>query len=159
MFTTAQLLAALEAMPSRSVAILHARCIQGKSREHCAHAYGISPEAFDALLLGAANDLAHAIGAEPLAFAPQTAAQLAADFESTAPTEEIAHALRALRSHASALGPALEPVTDLVHVPVSAFEKWLRRLAIIAILLLTAYLYWQEKHPGFKILGPHRTAR
>lgn len=147
----AQLLAALEAMPSRSAAILSVRCVKGVSRQGCADLYGISPAAFDALLLRAANDFARALAVAPMAESPEAAAQLASALDAEAGTPGFP-ALAALRAHKEAIAAALVPPAA-ADVAASPREKWLRRVAVIIVLLLTAYFYWQEKHSQPKF-GP-----
>jgi|CXWL01.1.fsa_nt_gi hypothetical protein len=144
-----QLLAALEAMPSRSAAILTVRCVKELSRDGCAQLYGISAEAFDALLLRSANDLAQVLGQAPTVESAQAAAALGAALELPG-TPGAPAAVQALRAERAAVAASLTPPPDS-GAEASAKEKWLRRAAILIVLLLTGYFYWQEKHAEPKL--------
>jgi hypothetical protein len=52
----------LERMPSRSARVLVLRLVEGRSPEACAAFYGISVEAFDVMLLRAADELLATVG-------------------------------------------------------------------------------------------------
>ncbi|MBX7114075.1 MAG: hypothetical protein K1X64_07045 [Myxococcaceae bacterium] len=151
-FSSAQLLSALDAMPSRSAAILGFRCVKAFPRPRCAQLYGVTPEAFDAMLLRASNDLARALRLPVVEETPDFAAALRDTLEPGGIPDTFP-AVAALCVEKATLAQALrrESAADL---PMSKGEKWFRRLAIVIVLALTAYFYWQE-HYG----SPKLTAR
>jgi hypothetical protein len=144
--------AALRALPYRPSAFLVKRLVQGRSLEESATFYGISPEAFSVHLLRAGlaltgtvalpcrspeNDAEEDVWARALAEAleRETAAVPAA----LAETVTLCRRLRALGPEVAAALEAAEREEE--DSPKRQREDWLRRLAVLALVGLTAYLY------------------
>jgi hypothetical protein len=150
--TAAQLCTALRALPPRPAAFLLRRLAQGHSPRDCAAFYGITPEAFALHLLRAALTLCQRLSLparppenaiEEVLWARALSEALEQETEAPLPSPRSAIALcRRLR----ALGPdvthALQAAEHAEEAsPVRRREEWLRRLAILLLLGLTAYLY------------------
>ena len=144
--------AALRTLPYRPSAFLVKRLVQGRPLEESAAFYGISPETFSVHLLRAGlaltgavalpcrapeNDAEEDVWARALAEAleRETAAVPAALAETVA----LCRRLRALGPEVAAALEAAEREEE--DSPKRQREDWLRRLAVLALLGLTAYLY------------------
>lgn len=154
----------LEAIPPRSAHVLTLRLVEGLSRDECARLYGIRPEAFDFLLLRAAREYAAEGHARELSGAPPPpprafeaealqAAALAAALDGTAsaPAEvaAMAEALRGVAARAPEVRERLLAAERALEAsPRHRRETWLRRLAILAIVALTAYFYVRSEEPA-----------
>lgn len=152
-FTAAQLLAALRVLPYREAAFLHTRLTRGHALEESAAFYGISPDAFSVHLLRAAlawsraatlpcrppeSDTQEAVWARALAGAlEQENASVPAALVGTV---ALCRRLRALGGEVTQALQAAEQEEE--SSPARQREDWLRRLAVLALLALTAYLYF-----------------
>jgi hypothetical protein len=144
---------ALRALEPRATAALTRRLLEDRALEACAAFYGVSPEAFSVRLLRAGLSLTEALGL-PVP-APSSEAE-----EAT-----WARALvRALEDAGASIPAALEPTVALCRrvrevgpevvaaleaaereeadSPRRRREDLLRRLAVVLLLAVTAYLYW-----------------
>lgn len=163
---------ALRALEPRTAAVLIRRLVERRSQEECAAWYGISSNAFSVLLLRSAVALAHQLG-QP-ARSPESAEEatawermLAVAVEKdTAPVPVPLAPVAWLCRRAHALGPEVEAALDQAAradaaSPGRAREEWLRRLAVAALLALTAWLYWSrppepEPRPERRMRSPER---
>lgn len=152
---------ALRALPARPSSLLSLRLLRVRSEEACAAFYGTSTEAFGVHLLRAGLELAAGLGQRVRA--PESAAE----------EEAWARALAAaLEGEGARVGAALEPVVELcrrlreaapevaarleqleqeeARSPHRQREEWLRRLAVLLLVALTAWLYWTRppEEPG-----------
>jgi hypothetical protein len=146
------LIAALRALEPRPSALLIRRLVEGRPLEACAAFYGVPVEAFSVLLLRAGLALAREVGLparepaseeEEAAWARMLAEALAREDArfptSLAPVAEVCRRLRAVGAEVAA---GLESAArDDAASPHRRREDWLRRLAVAALLALTAYLY------------------
>lgn len=170
--STEALGAALRALEPRMAAVLIRRLVERRPLAECATWYGISTDAFSVLLLRSAIALTRHVG-QP-ARAPEGAEEAAAWErmlagaleQATAPVPvaliPVAQVCRRLQE----LGPQME--TALAQAaqadadsPARAREEWLRRLAVAALLALTAWLYWTrpqepEPRPERRMRSPER---
>lgn len=150
--TTSELGAALRALPYRESALLVTRLVRGRSREESAAFYGITPEAFSVHLLRSGLALTRAValpcrepvddGEEDLWARALTEAlerESAPVLPSLTGTVELCRRLRALAPEVSAALEAAEREEE--DSPKRRREDLWRRLAILALLGLTAYLY------------------
>ncbi|MCE9672794.1 hypothetical protein LY474_33810 [Myxococcus stipitatus] len=143
---------ALRALEPRASALLTRRLVAGHSQEDCAAFHGVSLQALSVRLLRAGLLLAARLGVpqrEPEGREEEEswARSLATALEredapvpvGLAPGVEL---LRRLRGLAKEVAQGLEAATqaDLAS-PQRQREDWLRRLAVTALLALTAYLY------------------
>lgn len=143
--TPLQLAEVLHAMPPRAAAALQLRLVAGVSREGCAERYGISPQAFDVLMLRAWRDFEATLQGAPAA-APrpdeqerQEAAALAGQLEGAG------SALEPLRTHAPEVRAHLEVLeAAAANSPARHREHQLRRVALVLILGLTALTLWRQ---------------
>jgi hypothetical protein len=150
---------ALRAMEPRPTAVLLRRLVEGRTLEGCAEFYGVSTQAFSVLLLRASVALAGHVGMpvrepagedEEAAWARMLTEALARE-DAKLPTAlvPVAEVCRRLR----AMGPAVAAGMDAAASadaasPQRRREDWLRRLAVAALLALTAYLYMsREEEP------------
>lgn len=146
------LIAALRAMEPRPSALLMRRLVEGRSLEACATFYGVSPEALSVLLLRAGGILARHAGLsvrEPAGEDEETAwarmlteALVREDARLPAALVPVAEVCRRLRAVGTDVAAGMEAMVrqDAVS-PHRRREEWLRRLAVAALLALTAYLY------------------
>lgn len=137
--TPLELQQALAKTPARSAHVLAHRLLEGRSREECAALYGLKPEQWDVLFLRAARDFESALGrdAPPAADEATEAARLG---------QTLTPALVELSTHREATRELLDKAqADYEASPSHAVEVWARRIAIIVIIALTAYFYWQEE--------------
>lgn len=150
--STAELGAALRALPHRQSAFLMTRLVQGRSQEESAAFYGITLESFRVHLLRAGlalttvaalpcrepeSDVEEDVWARALAEAleRETAAVPAALTETVA-------VCRRLRAWGPEVAAALEAAErEQEESPRRQREDWLRRLAVLVLLGLTAILY------------------
>ncbi|WP_233262194.1 hypothetical protein [Vitiosangium sp. GDMCC 1.1324] len=150
--TTPELCAALRALPYRQTALLVRRLVQGHSLEDCAAFYGISREAFSVHLLRAGLELTNAVGlpcrspesdVEEDVWARALTEALERETVTVPPalaeTVALCRRLRALGAEVAAALEAAEREEE--DSPKRQREEWLRKLAVLALLGLTAYLY------------------
>lgn len=150
--STAELAAALRALPYRQAAFLMTRLVQGRSLKESAAFYGITPEAFSVHLLRAGlalstaaalpcrepeNDAEEDVWARALAEALER--ETAAVPPALAETVALCRRLRAMGREVAAALEAAEREQE--ESPKAQREDWLRRLAVLALLGLTALLY------------------
>lgn len=144
--------AALRALPYRQSALLVMRLVQGRSLEDSATFYGISPAAFSVHLLRAALEFTTeaALPCRPPADEAEEdvwARALAQALErETAAVPPVLTSVVALSRRVRALGTEVAATLEAaereeVDSPRSRREDWLRRLAVLALLGLTAFLY------------------
>ncbi|XXF80574.1 hypothetical protein P2318_12735 [Myxococcaceae bacterium GXIMD 01537] len=143
---------ALMTLEPRTAAVLERRLVEDRPLDACARYYGVSREAFSVTLLRAARALASSCGLParpPVDDDEETtwARQLASALESEAapglaalvPTVEVCRRLRAVRAEVRAAKEATE--REEADSPRRHREEWIRRIAVAALLALTAYLY------------------
>lgn len=146
------LIAALRGMEPRPAALLVRRLVEGRPQEACAAFYGVSTEAFAVLLLRASVALALDAGlavrepsgeAEESAWARMLTEALSREGArlptALVPVAEVCRRLRAVGPEVAA-GMDAAAREDAAS-PHRRREDWLRRLAVAALLALTAYLY------------------
>ncbi|WP_257462377.1 hypothetical protein [Archangium lipolyticum] len=150
--TAAELGTALRALPYRQAAFLVTRLVQGRTQEESAAFYGISREAFSVHLLrgGLAltdamalpcrppeNDAEEDVWARTLteALERETVVVPAALGETVA----LCRRLRALGGEVAVVLETTEREEETS--PKRQREDWLRKLAVLALLGLTAYMY------------------
>jgi hypothetical protein len=147
-----ELCAALRALPYRESAFLVLRLVRGRTLEECATFYGVSPEAFSVHLLRAGLALTTAAtlpcrapenDAEEALWARALAQALEHDTVAVPPALTSPVALcRRLRELGPEVAAALEAAErEEEGSPNRTREDWLRKLAVLALLGLTAYLY------------------
>ncbi len=150
--SAAELGAALRALPYRQSAVLVGRLVQGRSLEESARFYGITPAAFSVHLLRAALELtvAMALPCRPPADEAEEdiwARALGEALERETATVPgalttpvtLCRRLRTLGVEVAATLEAAEREEE--DSPRSRREDWLRKLAVLALLGLTAFLY------------------
>lgn len=164
-FSTAQLLAALRALPYREAAFLLTRLTQGRSLEESAAFYGISKEAFSVHLLRAALGLSRASSLpcrppendeEEDVWARALAGALEQDTGGVpSPLMVTLELCRRMRARGEEVTQALQSAErEEEDSPQRRREDGLRRLAVLALLGLTAWLYCNRpveepsKRPG-----------
>lgn len=143
----------------RSMQVLLARFVaqNGRTRADFARFYGVDEAAAKVMLLRAAREFASALADSP---APPVlddeteraeAERLDAELEGPALTASVEH-LKALTTHAEPLRTRLAAAERAeLSSPQYARETWLRRLAIVAVLALSAWfgraelLQWLER--------------
>jgi hypothetical protein len=139
--TPAELTGVLLHMPPRSAQVLGHRFVQGLSREACAELYGVTPEAWDVLLLRATRDFTGQRGPQPFELEQQQAAALRAQVE-----DNPALALNALATHREDVKRLLDEAEAQAEAsPQRKRESLLRWIAIVTIAVLSAYFYWQQQ--------------
>jgi hypothetical protein len=149
----------LRQTPSRSAEILTRVSLDEWTLPELASRYGVPETSAATLLLRAARDFrAVAEGtrtpAPPLPDAAEAAlathlAQALQQASEQVPPEVRAHwdDLHALRVAREELRRRLEEAeAAAARAPSRMYESWLRRLAIAAILALSAWLYWRDRH-------------
>ena len=143
--------------PPRSAEVLSRVAFDGWTVPTLAERYGIELASARRLLLRAVRDFDAAARhartpAPPLADdAEQAQAEaLAASLEGQPPPETVrplADALAALTRHRDEVKRRLsEAELIAASSPARRWEHWLRRLAILAVLALSAWFYWREQH-------------
>jgi hypothetical protein len=150
--TAAELGTALRAMPHRQATFLVTRLVQGRSQEESASFYGISRQAFSVHLLRAGleltrtlalscrppeNDAEEDVWARALTEALER--ETAAVPPALAETVALSRRLRALGGEIAAALEALEREEE--DSPRRRREDGLRKLAVLALLGPTAYMY------------------
>nr|WP_242588562.1 hypothetical protein [Corallococcus macrosporus] len=166
------LVAALRALEPRTAAVLVRRLVERRPLAECAAWYGISNDAFSVLLLRAAEALARQL--ELATRAPESQEEatawermLAVAVEKdTAPVPVALAPVARLCQRMHELGPEVEAAMARAaeadaDSPGRAREEWLRRLAVAALLALTAWLYWSrppepEPRPERRMRSPER---
>jgi hypothetical protein len=153
-------LAALEGRPPQALGL---RLLEGRSREDCAAFFGISPGAFDVMLLRAARELEQAAlpgPAQPLLPSGEErhqAAQLARVLEGDAlPEAELApevkrdaRLLRHLREHAPEVKAALDALQrEAESSPKAKRDLWIRRGLVVLLIASALYLYGRQQAPS-----------
>ncbi|MGE6762809.1 hypothetical protein ACQKGO_32665 [Corallococcus interemptor] len=163
---------ALRVLEPRTAAVLIRRLVERRTQEECAAWYGISSNAFSTLMLRAAVALARQLGqpARPPESPEEATAwerMLAMAVEKdTAPVPVPLAPVASLCRRMHAQGPEVEAALDQAaradaDSPGRAREEWLRRLAVAALLALTAWLYWSrppdpEPRPERRMRSPER---
>ncbi len=139
----------LESLPPRALHVIARRLLRGTPRSTCARFFGVSPDAFDVMLLNAVRALS--VGderARPFEQESKEADALRRCVEAQAapPGEAPWKAdVSFLLEHGPALHAALiEAERVRASTPARRREEWLRRLAIVAILAMAAYFYWKR---------------
>lgn len=151
-FSTAELCAALRALPYRLSAFLMTRLVQGRSLKESAAFYGITPEAFCVHLLRAGLALTAAAAlpcrepegdVEEDVWARGLAEALERETSAVPPAvAETVTLCRRLRELGPEVAKALEAAErEQEESPKGQREDWLRRLAVLVLLGLTAFLY------------------
>ncbi|RKG80932.1 hypothetical protein D7W79_06810, partial [Corallococcus exercitus] len=149
------LVAALRELAPRTSAVLVRRLVERRPLAECAAWYGISSDAFSVLLLRSAEALARQLGLSARSPESQEEAtawerMLAMAVEKdTAPVPVALAPVAWLCRRMHELGPELEAALaraaeDDANSPGRAREDWLRKLAVAALLALTAWLYWSR---------------
>jgi hypothetical protein len=128
--TPPELQAALAQMPARSQQIFAHRFLEERTPEQCAALYGLTLAQWDVLFLGAVNDLEAVLGLPPSPSLP-------------GPSREL-ESLQAQRAEVKAL--IQQAHRDYEASPAYSTETWLRRIAIIVILGLTAFYWWRDRN-------------
>ena len=149
-----RLLGLLERIPSRAVRALNLRLVEGRSREECAGFFGISPEAFDVMLLRAVDAfLAEAVPspaprppAPPFSEELSAARELAAALASGCPPAGAAQARRfsgltRLRALAPQLLAEMEAASRLEESSRSRWDGLLRKGLVLLLAGAAIYLY------------------
>ncbi|WP_223645019.1 hypothetical protein [Corallococcus sp. EGB] len=163
---------ALRALEPRTAAVLVRRLVERRPQSESAAWYGISNDAFSVLLLRSAVALARQLGqpARPPESPEEASAwerMLAMAMEKdTAPVPVALAPVASLCRRVREVGPEVEAALDRAaqadaDSPTRAREEWLRRLAVAALLALTAWLYWNrppepEPRPERRMLSPDR---
>lgn len=150
--STPVLIAALRALEPRPSALLIRRLVEGQAPRDCAVFYGVSEASFAVLLLRAGIALAREAGLparepagedEDAAWARMLTEALEREDArlptALVPVVEVCRRLRALGPEV-AVGMEAAARDDAAS-PRRRREDWLRRLAVAALLALTAYLY------------------
>jgi len=146
------LITALRGLEPRPSALLVRRLVGGRSQAECAAFYGVPEEAFSVLLVRAGVALAWEAGLgarepsgddEEAAWARMLAGALEREdapvLAALGPVVEVCRRLRAAGPEVAA-GMEATARAEL-ESPTRRREEWLRRLAVAALLALTAYLY------------------
>jgi hypothetical protein len=154
-FPAAQLLAALRVLPYREAAFLLTRLTRNHSQEESAAFYGISPESFSIHLLRAALDWSRAAALpcrppesdlEEESWARALAGALDQEGGSVPPalvaTVALCRRMRALGGEVTEALQAAEQEEE--NSPARRREDGLRRLAVLVLVALTAYLYFSR---------------
>jgi hypothetical protein len=145
---------ALRALPYRQAAFLIVRLVQGRSLEASATYYGISPAAFSVHLLRAALNLAGVLALPCRPPAEDAEEDLWARGLEDALEREVAvppgltvlvALCRRLREAGQEVTAELESFERAeAESPRRQREDQLRRLVVLALLALTAFLYWNR---------------
>ncbi len=117
----------------------------GRSAQDFAAFYGLQAQAADLLLWRSANDLEHVLNGQPggalrsFEEEQREAAALAQSLSAEQPAG-LGLSLLALRQHAAAIRAALSEAERVeAQSPARARETWLRRVAIVAVLAVSAW--------------------
>ncbi|WP_426753118.1 hypothetical protein [Myxococcus sp. Y35] len=148
---------ALQALEPRPSAMLIQRLVENRPLAACAMHYGTSSQAFSVLLLRAAVTLARQRGLparepssedEEAAWARMlTEALERQDAKFPTALAPVVEACRELQAMAPQIATGLDAAErDARASPHRRREEWLRRLAVVALLALTAWLYLSK--PG-----------
>ncbi|MFP2896193.1 hypothetical protein [Corallococcus sp. 4LFB] len=166
------LVAALRELEPRTAAVLVRRLVERRPQAECAAWYGISSGAFSVLLLRSAEALAHQLdlparppGSQEEATAWERMLAMAVE-KDTAPVPVALAPVTWLCRRMHELGPEVEAglaraAEADANSPARAREEWLRKLAVAALLALTAWLYWSrppepEPRPERRMRSPER---
>lgn len=159
-----QLFRALTSVHPRSAQVLMARFFWrpaagpgeqlGRLPAEFAAYYGITPAAADVLVFRAATEFLHRLkGRPPPSPVPDAQeAPLARGFgqalEGAVPPgefDDLVLSMRALQAHARELSERLRAAEQAeLASPGYARETWLRRLAIVVVLAVSAWFYWKD---------------
>ena len=156
---------ALRELEPRPSAMLVHRLVEGWTQDACATHYGISPQAFSVLLLRAGVHLARQWGRsvqepssedEEAAWARMlTKALERQDVRLPAALVPVVEACRELQAMAPQVSTGLDAADRASRgSPQHRREEWLRRLAVAALLALTAWLYLSN--PGNEPASPRQ---
>ncbi|MBU8896624.1 hypothetical protein DRW03_23655 [Corallococcus sp. H22C18031201] len=149
----AALASGLRALEPRAAAVLVRRLVERRPSAECATWYGIPAESFQLLQLRAGVALSRGLGAparlpasedEETAWARMLDAALERD---SAPLPVALVPVADTCRRLNATGPEVEAaLADAARSdaesPKRRREDWLRRLAVLALLAITAWLYW-----------------
>jgi len=145
---------ALRALPYRQAAFLTVRLLQGRSLEASAAYYGISPAAFSVHLLRAALTLAETLAlpcrppaedAEEDLWARGLAEALEREVTAPPGLTVLVALCRRLREVGQEVTAGLESLERAeAESPHRQREDWIRRLVVLVLLALTAFLYWNR---------------
>ncbi len=150
MATAAELTQALRTIAPRPALVLTYRCLGAHPAADCATHYGIGVEAFDLLLLRSAAPLVERFGVDPKlpdaieqeqAYA--TRLRQALEGGGSHPFAPVLLELTAQKDEVRAQLDAAEAAWQ--RSPAAARETWLRRIAILVVIALSAYFYWREQ--------------
>jgi hypothetical protein len=148
--TAAELAQALRALTPRPAQVLAYRLLGGHPAAEAAEHYGITVEAFDLLLLRSAAPLVARFGIDavlPDDFAGEqaSATELRAALESGG-SHRFAPLLLDLAAHKDEVRDLLDTAeAEYQRSPAAQRETWLRRVAIVVVIVLSAYFYWREQ--------------
>jgi hypothetical protein len=164
--------AALRALEPRPAAVLMRRLVERRPLAECATWYGVPVESFSVLLLRAGVALARRLelpAREPSGTDEEEAwaRMLAAALErESAPVPVPLVPVVEVCRRVLAVGPEVETALEEAaradaESPKRRREDWLRRLAVAALLALTAWLYWTRPpeptpRPERHMLSPER---
>ncbi|WP_233277956.1 hypothetical protein [Myxococcus stipitatus] len=156
---------ALRELEPRAAALLTRRLVAGDSLEGCARFLGVSEAALSVSLLRAAVVLARSLtptarepaeGEEEAAWARMLTAALERE-EAPVPTGlvPVVDVCRRLRAVSGEVATGLESATqEELASPRRRREDWMRRLAVAALLALTAYLYLSRPQEPSRLPPP-----
>jgi hypothetical protein len=148
----------LQAAPPRSAEIVKRVTLRGLTLDAVAAQFSLTPELGKRLVLRALLDVESG-GTLRVPDADEPALAEAVLSDTVTPTDPLAtrlHGLRTrLRDHAPALEKKLEAAAEAFEKsPDRARDEWLRRLAIVVVLALSAYFYWREQNKPKVVLLP-----
>lgn len=147
--TPEALFRALQQLPPRAAQTLLFRCVERRTAEGCAALYGIGLEQWKLLFFEAARGLVGEVDPLPDAQRVGLAAQLHAAFEGTAEPAELAHLLTPLRrlvEHREEIERLrAEAERAAAASPARARETWLRRLAVVAIIAVSLFVWLRDR--------------
>ena len=145
--TALELQRALASMPSRSAQTLVFRCVDGRSPSECAALYGVGLPQWEVLFLEAARQL---VG-QPAPLYDGTLEALASQLQRALSGEDpqladLVNPLRALtaeREEVRRLIAAAEAAA--AHSPAQTRELWLRRVAVVLIIVASIYVWLRDR--------------
>lgn len=148
---------ALQRTPPRSAEVLSRVALDGWTVPTLAERYGVPAASASVLLLRSLRDFDAAANRAPTPARPLPDADEAVQAEALARALEggatsdavrpLAEALRALATHREGVKRRLAEAERLAaESPARRRETWLRRIAIVVVLALSAWFYWREQH-------------